>query len=97
MAQQPSSGLVSLDSIINHATTNSNPVALNATIRNNLSKEVRDTIFAGPMAGGQDPLSILDMRVNSLLVLYILSVFFFAPTLSDPPWSSSFLTGFFSF
>jgi COP9 signalosome complex subunit 3 len=68
----PSDASVSLDSIINQITTSNNPAALNHNLRNAIPKESRDTILSSPLAGGQDPLTVLDMRQNTLGVLYIM-------------------------
>jgi COP9 signalosome complex subunit 3 len=73
MMSQP--GPATLDLLISHAATATSIVALNASIRTNLAKDVRDGILAGPMASGQDPLLILDPKASTLLVLYILYVF----------------------
>jgi hypothetical protein len=62
----------SLDAILHQITTSNNTVTLNQTIRTALPKESREMILAGPLASGQDPLSILDIQVNTLGVLYIL-------------------------
>jgi COP9 signalosome complex subunit 3 len=61
-----------LDGILNQITTSNNLVALSHTLRNILPKEVRDTILSSPLSSGQDPLSVLDVRVNTLGVLYIM-------------------------
>ena len=68
----PSDSSVSLDNIINQITTSNNILVLNHTLRNAIPKESRDTIFSSPLAGGQDPLSVLDMKQNTLGVLYIM-------------------------
>ncbi|KAF4581663.1 hypothetical protein EYR40_002674 [Pleurotus pulmonarius] len=71
MAPSDSSG--SLDSIIQQITTSNNIRTLDQTLRNSLPKEARETILASMLPGGQDPLAILDPRVNTLGFLYILS------------------------
>lgn len=63
----------SLDTILNQITTTNNVAALNSSLRSHLSKESRDTILASTLSGGQDPLTVLDMRENTLGVLWILS------------------------
>lgn len=68
----PGDGSVSLDSIINQITTATNAVTLNHNLRNTIPKESRDTILSSALAGGQDPLGVLDMRQNTLGVLYIM-------------------------
>ena len=70
MAPSDSSG--SLDSIIQQITTSNNIRTLDQTLRNSLPKEARETILASMLPGGQDPLAILDPRVNTLGFLYIL-------------------------
>ena len=64
----------SLDVILHHITTSNNHAALNHTIRSALPKDVRDPILASPLATGQDPLSVLDVRENTLGMLYIMCV-----------------------
>jgi COP9 signalosome complex subunit 3 len=68
----PNESSPSLDGILNQITTSNNISALNHTLRNSLPKEARETILASPLASGQDPLSVLDMRANTLGVLYIM-------------------------
>jgi COP9 signalosome complex subunit 3 len=68
----PSDTSVSLDSIINQITMANNVAALNHTLRNAIPKESRDAILSSALAGGQDPLAVLDMRQNTLGVLYIM-------------------------
>jgi COP9 signalosome complex subunit 3 len=64
----------SLDGILNQITTTNNYAMLNHTLRNSMHKDIRDTILASPLASGQDPLSVLDLRTNTLGVLYIMFV-----------------------
>ncbi|KAJ6601089.1 hypothetical protein DFH09DRAFT_1126810 [Mycena vulgaris] len=64
---------LSLDRILNEITTTNNLAALNHTLKNGLPKESRETILSSALASGQDPLLILDLRQNTLGVLYILS------------------------
>ncbi|KAF8066863.1 hypothetical protein FPV67DRAFT_1417482 [Lyophyllum atratum] len=75
----------SLDSIINQITTSNNVAALNHTLRNAIPKESRDTILSSPLANNQDPLTILDMRENTLGVLYILAARLNTPNAPAPP------------
>ena len=72
MAPTWSDGPMSLDTILNQITTSNNPAALNHTLRNAIPKESRDTILASALPGAQDPLSVLDMRQNTIGVLYIM-------------------------
>ncbi|KAG6876742.1 hypothetical protein C0992_011973 [Termitomyces sp. T32_za158] len=76
----------SLDTILNQITTTNNAVALNNSLRNNIPKESRDTILASFLSGGQDPLTVLDMRENTLGVLWILAARLTLPTAAPPPW-----------
>ncbi|EGO03156.1 hypothetical protein SERLA73DRAFT_174596 [Serpula lacrymans var. lacrymans S7.3] len=74
--QQSSSDNVhplSLDSLLVHITTSSSPHTLNQTLRNCAPKDVRETILSSFLGGGQDPLTLLDIRSHTLGVLYILS------------------------
>ncbi|KAJ7045189.1 hypothetical protein C8F04DRAFT_526871 [Mycena alexandri] len=64
---------LSLDRILNEITTTNNLSNLNHTLKNGLPKESRETILSSPLASAQDPLTILDMRQNTLGVLYIMS------------------------
>lgn len=61
------------DGIVHQITTSYNPSSLNHTLRNDLPKEFRDTILAGVLSTGEDPLSVLDMKENTLGALYILA------------------------
>ncbi|GLB41148.1 putative cop9 signalosome complex subunit 3 [Lyophyllum shimeji] len=76
----------SLDSIINQITTSNSPAALNHTLRNALPKESRDIILASALSNNQDPLAILDMRENTVGVLYILAARLNTPNTPPPPW-----------
>lgn len=67
--------LQALDTIFHQITTANNPNALNHTLRNTLPKDSRELILAGPLSSGQDPLQVLDMRINTLGALYIMCVF----------------------
>ncbi|KAF8219143.1 hypothetical protein L208DRAFT_1418768 [Tricholoma matsutake] len=82
----PGDGSVSLDSIINQITTATNAVTLNHNLRNTIPKESRDTILSSALAGGQDPLGVLDMRQNTLGVLYIMSARLLLQGAVPPPW-----------
>jgi len=74
-----------LDAVLHQITTANNLVALNHTLRNNLPRESRDIILASSLSSGQDPLSVLDLRVNTLGVLYILSARLNVPGAIIPP------------
>ena len=66
--------LVTLDNLFSDITTSNNPIALNHTLRNCAPKDIRDTILASTLSNGQDPLSVLDVRSNTIGILYILWV-----------------------
>ena len=79
-ASLPSSGNYppTLDSILSQIT-NAGTIhprqslqSLSHTLRHGLPKESRDAILAGILPGGQDPLGALDVRHNTLGVLWIL-------------------------
>ncbi|KII84533.1 hypothetical protein PLICRDRAFT_45885 [Plicaturopsis crispa FD-325 SS-3] len=63
----------SLEGLVHQITTTNNIGALNHALRNFAQREVRETVLASLLGGGQDPLTVLDVRVNTLGVLYILS------------------------
>ncbi|KAJ7447159.1 hypothetical protein FB451DRAFT_1290471 [Mycena latifolia] len=86
---------LSLDRILNEITTTNNLAALNHTLKNGLPKESRETILSSALASGQDPLAILDMRQNTLGVLYILSARLNATNAPvHPPFVASFCQEF---
>jgi COP9 signalosome complex subunit 3 len=64
--------VVTLDNLFSDITTSNNPVTLNHTLRNCAPKDIRDTILASTLSNGQDPLSVLDVRSNTVGILYIL-------------------------
>ncbi|KAF9078791.1 hypothetical protein BDP27DRAFT_1281595, partial [Rhodocollybia butyracea] len=64
----------SIDGLVQQITASNNLEALAHTLRSPGSgKDVREFILASPLSSGQDPLSVLDLRNNTLGVLYILS------------------------
>ncbi|KAI8996251.1 hypothetical protein BD414DRAFT_477249 [Trametes punicea] len=63
----------SLDDVLSQITTSSSPSSLNQYLRSFAPKESRDTILASTLSSGQDPLTVLDTRTNTLGILYILS------------------------
>ncbi|KAH8115983.1 hypothetical protein DFH11DRAFT_1876551 [Phellopilus nigrolimitatus] len=67
------SSQVSLDSVLGEITTTQDDVQLNNVLRNYATKETREMIYASFLAGGQDPLSVLDVQNNTLGYLYLLS------------------------
>lgn len=68
----PNDSSQSLDGILTQITISNNVQALSHTLRHSLPKDARDTILASSLASGQDPLSVLDMKTNTLGVLYIM-------------------------
>ncbi|KAI0673253.1 hypothetical protein C8Q78DRAFT_970329 [Trametes maxima] len=70
---QTTSGLASLDDVLNQITTSSSATSLNHYLKSFAPKESRDTILASIQPNGQDPLTVLDPSRNTLGVLYILS------------------------
>ena len=64
--------LTSIDQVVHLIMTANSIPALNLTLRNGLPKDTRDHILASVLPGGQDPLSVLDVKANTLGVLYIL-------------------------
>jgi COP9 signalosome complex subunit 3 len=84
--------LLSLDALFSQITTSNNPFALNHTLRNFAPKDVRELILASTLSNGQDPLSVLDARGNTLGILYILSARLYSS--ATAPVSLSFIEGF---
>ncbi|KAG6840314.1 hypothetical protein C0991_007464 [Blastosporella zonata] len=78
-----------MDTILNQITTSNNAVALNHTLRKTLPKDptARDLTLASPLSSGQDPLSVLDMRENTLGALWILAARFSVQASAAPSWS----------
>ncbi|KAI0820144.1 hypothetical protein BC628DRAFT_1399117 [Trametes gibbosa] len=70
---QTTSGLASLDDVLQQITTSTNPNTLHHYLKSFAPKEVRDVILASTLSSGQDPLSALDPERNTLGFLYILS------------------------
>lgn len=66
----------SIDGLVQQITTSNNLEALAHTLRSPAAsaKDVREFILASPLSSGQDPLTVLDLRNNTLGVLYILYV-----------------------
>jgi COP9 signalosome complex subunit 3 len=61
-----------MDSVLHLITTADSIEVLNYNLRTALAREIRNTVLASMLASGQDPLSVLDMRANTLGILYIL-------------------------
>ncbi|KIM86905.1 hypothetical protein PILCRDRAFT_815352 [Piloderma croceum F 1598] len=79
--------LVTLDNIFSDIITSNHPIALNHTLRNCAPKDIRDTILASTLSNGQDPLSVLDVRSNTIGILYILSARLHSSSTSPPALS----------
>lgn len=78
--------LTSIDQVVHQITTANSISALNHTLRNGLPKETRDHILASVLSGGQDPLSVLDVKANTLGVLYILTARMTLQGTPQSPW-----------
>ncbi|KAJ3715066.1 hypothetical protein EV361DRAFT_451879 [Lentinula raphanica] len=85
----------SIDGLVQQITTSNNVEVLAHTLRNTAAsgRDVREFILASSMSSGQDPLSVLDLRINTLGVLYILSarlnMYLNAQSgVQGPPWAS---------
>ena len=66
----------SLDVVVVEITTakTSSFLQLNHSLRTFAPNDVRDTILAGPLTNGQDPLTVLDIAQHTIGVLHILYV-----------------------
>ncbi|KAG6876430.1 hypothetical protein C0993_003191 [Termitomyces sp. T159_Od127] len=78
--------MASLETIVKQITTSSNAAALLSALRS-LPRDSRDAILASTLEGGQDPLTVLDMRENTLGVLWILAARLTVATAAPPPWA----------
>ncbi|KAF5349126.1 hypothetical protein D9756_009493 [Leucocoprinus leucothites] len=74
-----------LDTLIAQITSSNNPRQLNDFLRN-IPNDTREVILASTLSSGQDPLGILDVRANTLGVLYILSARLTIHGALPPPW-----------
>ncbi|KAJ8080917.1 hypothetical protein PM082_017752 [Marasmius tenuissimus] len=61
------------DGLVQQITTTNNVSALNLTLRTALRPDAREAALIGALSSGEDPLNVLDLRNDSLGVLYILS------------------------
>ncbi|KAJ3736692.1 hypothetical protein DFJ43DRAFT_518661 [Lentinula guzmanii] len=84
----------SIDGLVQQITTSNNLEALAHTLRTSgtSGRDVREFILASSMSSGQDPLSVLDLRNNTLGVMYILSarlnIYLNAQSgVQRPPWA----------
>jgi COP9 signalosome complex subunit 3 len=64
----------SLDVVVVEITNANNYSQLSHLLRTFAPNDVRDTILAGPLTNGQDPLTVLDIAQHTIGVLYILYV-----------------------
>lgn len=62
----------SLDIVVVEITNTNNYSQLSHTLRTFAPNDVRDTLLAGPLTNGQDPLTVLDIVQHTIGVLYIL-------------------------
>lgn len=62
----------SLDVVVVEITNANNYSQLSHSLRTFAPNDVRDTILAGSLSNGQDPLTVLDMTQHTIGVLYIL-------------------------
>lgn len=74
-----------LDTLIAQITSSNSPRELNNYLRN-IPNDTREVVLASTLSSGQDPLGILDVRVNTLGVLYILSARMIVHGAVPPPW-----------
>lgn len=66
-----------LETLIARITSTQNPRQLNEYFRS-IPTDTREVILASTLSSGQDPLNILDVRNNTLGILYILYVIILA-------------------
>ncbi|KAF9787819.1 hypothetical protein BJ322DRAFT_1045426 [Thelephora terrestris] len=65
-----------LDAVVVEITNANNYSQLSHSLRTFAPNDVRDTILAGPLANGHDPLTVLDIAQHTVGILYILSARF---------------------
>jgi COP9 signalosome complex subunit 3 len=61
-----------LDAVVVEITNANNYSQLSHSLRTFAPNDVRDTILAGPLANGHDPLTVLDIAQHTVGILYIL-------------------------
>lgn len=66
----------SLDLVVVEVTNANSYAQLSNSLRTFAPNDVRDTILAGPLTNGQDPLTVLDVTQHTVGVLHILSARF---------------------
>lgn len=64
----------SLDVVVVEITNANNYAQLSHSLRTFAPNDVRDTILAGPLTSGQDPLTVLDISHHTIGVFHILCV-----------------------
>ncbi|KAG7088667.1 hypothetical protein E1B28_012639 [Marasmius oreades] len=62
-----------VDSLVNQITTTNSIATLHTTLRGALRPDIREAALGGALSSGADPLNLLDLRTDTLGVLYILS------------------------
>ena len=63
-----------MDAIFQQVTTSSDFAGIASYLKSLNPKDLREQALASTLSSGQDPLSILNAPLNTLAVLYILSV-----------------------
>ncbi|TFK47638.1 hypothetical protein OE88DRAFT_782487 [Heliocybe sulcata] len=86
----------SLEALIAQITSHNDPQALNHMLRTFAPKEVKETILGSLLPGGADPLQALDVEVNTLGILYLLSARLHVAAAAAPPpeFIEAFCQGF---
>ncbi|KAJ2932245.1 hypothetical protein H1R20_g4880, partial [Candolleomyces eurysporus] len=80
----PSDPLQVMDAIFQKVTTADSVISIATYLKNINPQDLRDAALSGPLSSGQDPLSILTVPQNTLVVLYILTARLYSPA-SQPP------------
>ncbi|KAL5521545.1 hypothetical protein ACEPAF_2293 [Sanghuangporus sanghuang] len=75
---------ISVDAVLHEITSSQDDVRLNNFLRT-YARESREVLYASLLASGQDPLSVLDARNNTLGYLYLLSARLTVPNTNLPP------------
>ncbi|KAF8157194.1 hypothetical protein B0H34DRAFT_712647 [Crassisporium funariophilum] len=82
----PNDHPVFIDHVLHQITTTNNIRDLNHVLKNGLARETKEAVLASSLSSGQDPLTVLDVQVNTLGVLYILSARVSGSSSAHPPW-----------
>ena len=61
-----------IDVLLNQLTAPNTGINALSNILKNVIRETRETVLCSFLSNGQDPLMLLDVRSNTLAVLYIL-------------------------